>query len=169
MDYNSIIMEYQKTINLLENTPNKLSKLRTKNWVEMNDESRATYNVNGQIKFKTSMLRSKLGDYSDAYMLVSASITVPNTEANNIKNIIIRNYAPFTNCVSEINNTQIDNVKDIDIVIPIYKSIEYSDNYFKTSGSLWHYYRGEITYLMVVLLIFLLIMITVLLLNLKQK
>ena len=94
----------------------------------MNDESRATYNVNGQIKFKTSMLKSKLGDYSDAYMLVSASITVPNTEANNIKNIIIRNYAPFTNCISEINNTQIDNVKDIDIVIPIYKSIEYSDN-----------------------------------------
>ena len=107
----------------------------------MNDESRATYNVNGQIKFKTSMLRSKLGDYSDAYMLVSASITVPNTEANKIKNIIIRSYAPFTNCISEINNTQIDNVKDIDIVMGMYNLIEYSDNYSKTSGSLWHYYR----------------------------
>ena len=56
-------MEYQKIINLLENTPNQLRKFRTKNWVEVNDESRGTYNVNSQIKFKTSMLRSILCDY----------------------------------------------------------------------------------------------------------
>ena len=63
------------------------------------------------------MLRSSLCDYSDAYILVSATITVPNTAAaadpNNRKNIIIKNCAPFTNCISEINNTQIDNAKDI--------------------------------------------------------
>ena len=65
------------------------------------------------------MLRSSLCDYSDAYTLVSGTITVPNTAAaanpNNRKNIVIKNCAPFTNCISEINNTQIDNAKDIDI------------------------------------------------------
>ena len=137
-------MEYQKIIKLLENTPNQPSKFRTKSWVEVNDESRGTYNVNSQIKFKTSMLRSSLCDYSDAYILVSATITVPNTEAtgaaaNNRINMIIKNCTPFTDCISEINNTQIDNAKDTDIVIPMYNLIEYSDNYYKTSGSLWHF------------------------------
>ena len=66
---------------MLENAPNQPSKFRTKNWVEVNDESRGTYNVNSQIKFKTSMLRSSLCGYSDAYILVSATITVPNTAA----------------------------------------------------------------------------------------
>ena len=139
---NSIIMKYQKKINLLKNTPNQPSRFRTKNWVGINDESRGTYNVNSQIKFKNSMLRSILCDYSDAYILVSAAITVPNTAtaeaaANNIKKYN-ENGASFTNCMSEINNTQIDNDKDIDIVMPKYSLIEYSNNYSKTSGSLWH-------------------------------
>ena len=72
-------MEYQKIINLPENTPNQPSKFRTKNWVEVNDESRRKYNVNSQIKCKTSMLRSRLCDYSDAYILVSATIKTSNT------------------------------------------------------------------------------------------
>ena len=103
-------------------------------WVEVNDESRGTYNVNSQMKFKTSMLRPNLCDYSDAYILVSATIAVPNTAAagtaaSNRKNIIIKNCSPFTNCISKINNTQIDNAKDINIVIPMYTLIEYSGNY----------------------------------------
>ena len=69
-------MEYQKIINLLENTPNQPSKFRTKSCVEVNDESSGTYNVNSQIKFKTSMLRSTLSDFSDAYILVSATAIV---------------------------------------------------------------------------------------------
>ena len=77
---------------------------------------------------------------------MSATITVSNTAAaaaNNRKNIIIKSCAPFTNCISEINKTQIDNVKDIDIVMSMYNSIEYSDNSSKTSGSLRDYYRDE--------------------------
>ena len=66
---------------MFDNTPNQRSKFRTKNWVEVNDESRGTYNVNSQIKFKTSMLRSILCDYSDAYILVITTITVLNTVA----------------------------------------------------------------------------------------
>ena len=91
------------------------------------------------------MLKSSLCDYSDAYILVKGTITVNNTAAqgagaNNInKKVIFKNCTPFTNCISEINNTQIDNAKDIDIVMPIYNLTEYSDNYAKTTGSLWQY------------------------------
>ena len=133
---------------MLEKTTNQPSKFRTKNWVEVNNKSRGTYNVNSQIKFKTLMSRSSLCNYSDAYMLVSAIIRISNTaaaggEANNRKNITINYCAPCTNCINEINNTQIDNAKDIDIVTPMYNLIEYIDNYSKLSGSLWHYYRDE--------------------------
>ena len=79
---------------------------------------------------------------------MSATITVPNkavagVAASNRRNIIIKNSAPCTNCISEINNTQIGNAKDIDIVTPMYNLIEYGDNYSKTSESFWHYYRDE--------------------------
>ena len=74
-------MEYQKIINLLENTPNQPTKFRTKKWVEINDETRGTYNTNSQIKFKTSMLRLSFCDYSDACILVSGTITVVEHQA----------------------------------------------------------------------------------------
>ena len=91
------------------------------------------------------MLKSSLCDYSDAYILVKVTISVTNTAAadaaaNNInKKVIFKNSAPFTNCISKINNMQIDNAKDIDIVMPMYNLMEYSDNYAKTTGSLWQY------------------------------
>ena len=138
-------MEYQKIANLTDDTSNQPSKFRTRNWVEINDESRGAYNVNSQIKFKTTMLKSSLCDYSDAYILVKGTISVNNTAAadananNTNKKVMFKNCALFTNCISEINNTQIDNAKDIDIVMPMYKLIEYSDNYAKTTGSLWQY------------------------------
>ena len=68
-------MEYQKIINLLDNTTNQPSKFRTRNWVELNDESRGKYD-SSNIKFKTSMIRSDLCDYGDAYILVSGTITI---------------------------------------------------------------------------------------------
>ena len=88
------------------------------------------------------MLKSSLCDYSDAYILVKGTITVNNTAAadadanNNNKKVIFKNCAPFTNCIREINNTQVENAKDIDIGMSMYNLIEYSDNYSKTSGSL---------------------------------
>ena len=143
-------MEYQEIGNLLNNESNQPSKFRTRNWVEINDEARGTYSPNKQIKFKTAMLRSSLCDYSDAYILVKGNITVNNTAAdgaaanNTNKKVIFKNCAPFTNCISKINNTQIDNAEYIDIVMPMYNLIEYSDNYLKTSGGLWQYCK-EIT------------------------
>ena len=122
-------MEHQKIINLLDNTPNQPSQFRTKNWVEINDESRGTYNVNSQIKFKTTTLKSSLCDYGDAYILVKGTITVDNTSAagadinNTNKKITFKNPAPFTNCISEINITHTVNAKDIDIVMQMYNLI----------------------------------------------
>ena len=133
-------MEYQT--NLLDNAPNKPSKLKTRNWVEINDESRGTYNTNAQIKFKTTMLKSILCDYSDAYILFKGNITVNNTAgagaaANNTnKKVIFKNYTPFADCISETNNTQVDSAKYIDRVMPMYNLIEHSEIYSKTSGSL---------------------------------
>ena len=138
-------MKYQKIANLLDSASNKPSKFRTRNWVEINDDIRGVYSPNKQIRFETAMLRSSLCDYSDAYILVKGNITVNNTAAdgaaanNTNKKVIFKNCAPFTNCISKINNTQVDNAKDIDIVMPMYNLIEYSNNYSKTSASLWQY------------------------------
>ena len=142
-------MEYQKIANLIDDTSYQPSKLKARNWVEINDESRGTYNANSQIKFKSTMLKSGLCDYSDAYIPVKRKITITGAgddaaaiQADEIdKGVAFKNCAPVTNCISEINNTQIDNCKDIDIVMPLYNLLEYSDNYAKTSGSLWQYYR----------------------------
>ena len=132
-------------MNLLNDESSKPSKFRTKNWVEKNDDLRGVYAPNKQIRFKTSMLRSSLYDYSDAYILVKGNISVENNAAdgaaasNTNKKVIFKNCAPFTSCISKINNTQMDNAKYIDIVMTMYNLIEYSDNYSKISGSLWQY------------------------------
>ena len=97
------------------------------------------------------MLKSSLCDYSDAYILVKGTITINGAGADAAarqaderdKGVAFKNCAPFTNCLSEINNTQVDNAKDIDFVMPIYNLIEYSDIYAKTTGSLWQYFRDE--------------------------
>ena len=140
-------MEYQKIAKLLESTSDNLSKFRTRNWVEINDEPRG----NNDIRFKTTMLRSNLCDYADSYILVKGTITITGEGADAAaeraderdKGVTFKNCAPFTKCISRINNTDIDNAQDIDIVMPMYNLIEYSDNYSKTSGSLWQYYKED--------------------------
>ena len=106
----NVIIEYQKIANLIDDTSNQPSKFRTRNWVEINEESRIAYNVDSQIKFKTTMLKSSLCDYSDAYILVKGTITITGAgddaaarqadERN--KGVVFKNCAPFTNCISEI-------------------------------------------------------------------
>ena len=119
-------MEYQKKANLLDNVSNQPSKFRTRNWVEINDNARGNYFSTKQIRFKTSMLRSSLCDYGDAYKLLKGNITVNNTAAksaamtNTNKKVIFKNCAPFTNCISKINNAEVDNAEHIDIVMPMY-------------------------------------------------
>ena len=100
------------------------------------------------IKFKNSMLQSILYDYSDAYIAFKGTITVPNTgraaaQNNRNKEVVFENCAPFTDCISEMNNTEIDNAKDIDVVMNMYNLIEYSETYSQTSRSLLLYYRNQ--------------------------
>ena len=144
-------MEYQKTANLLDNASNQPSKFRTKNWVEINDESRGGCTTSRDIKFKTTMLKSSLCDYADAYILVKGTMTstgagddaAAKRAGERNKGVIFKICGPFTKCISKINNTEIDNTQDIDIVMPMYNLIKDGDNYSKTSGSLWQYYKGE--------------------------
>ena len=95
------------------------------------------------------MIRSNLCYYSDAYILVKATITVPNTATagasviNTNKKVIFKNCAPFIDCITEINNTEADDDQKIDLVMPMYNLIEYSDAYSKTSGRLLQCYRDE--------------------------
>ena len=107
-------MEYQKIANLLDNASSQPSRFRTGNWVEINDDSRATY-TNADIKFKTTMLKSDLCDYADAYIFVKGTITITGAgddaaarqldERN--KGAIFKNCVPLTKCISRINNTDI--------------------------------------------------------------
>ena len=108
-------------------------------------ESRRTYKASDQIKFKTSTISLNLCNYSDAYILISGTIANDGLGANYAakqadernKRVTFKSCAPFTECISKINNTQIDNAKDIKVVMPMYNLKEYSDNYSKISGSLW--------------------------------
>ena len=141
-------MEYQKIINLLDNTPNQPTKFRTKNLAEISDDSRGTYNTNSQVRFKTSVIRSSLCDYSGAYIPVKGTITVAlvaaNAQPQNVgKKVVFEICAPFIDYINEINKTQIDGVKYKDVIMPMYNLIEYSNNYSKTVGSLWQCYRYE--------------------------
>ena len=97
------------------------------------------------------MLKSSLCDYSNAHILVKRRITIAGAEADAAtrqadkrdKGVVFKNCAPFISSKTEINNTEIDNAKDIDRVMPMYNLIEYSDHYSKTFESLWQYYRDE--------------------------
>ena len=116
----------------------------TKKWIKVSDQSGETYNVNKQIRLKTSMLRSDLCDFSKVYIVVTGkiSVTAPDNDTYN-KKLAFKNNAPFISCISKINNTLIDNAEDLDIVMRMYNLVEYSKNYRKTTESLWNYYRDE--------------------------
>ena len=139
-------MEYKKIINFLDNTSNQPSKFWTKKWIEINDQtSNGRYETGSDIKFKTTMLKSSLCDYSNAYIFVKGTITMAGAGADDHaieadernKGVIIKNCTPFTKCISEINNIHVDDAKDLNILTPMNNLIEYSVNYSKTSWSLW--------------------------------
>ena len=148
-------MEYDKINNLLlseDNESEVLSKFVTREYVRINSLLN-TYNENKSIRFKTPMLRSNLCDYSDAYILVKGTITVTalgaNNGANNIRDkrnrpLILKNNAPFVSCIT-INGELIEDANDLDIVIPMYNLLEYNKNYTETIGSLYNYYRDELS------------------------
>ena len=147
-------MEYDKINNLLlseDNESEVLSKFVTREYVRVNSLLN-TYNENKSIRFKGPTLRSNLCDYSDAYILVKGTITVTapgaNNGTNNIRDkrnrpLILKNNAPFVSCITRINGELIEDA--LDIVILMHDLSEYSKNYRKTIGSLYNYYRDELS------------------------
>ena len=147
-------MEPDKINNLLlseDNESKQLSKFVTREYVKVKSLSN---NENKSIRFKTPMLRSNICDFSDAYILVKVTITVTapgvNNNADNIRDkrnrpLILKNNVPFVSCITRINGELIEDADDLDIVMPIYNLLEYSKNYRKTIGSLYNYYRDELT------------------------
>ena len=98
-----------------------LQSFVTKKWIEVYDQSKRNYNVNKEIRTKTSMLRADLCNYSDAYIAMKGTIavTAPNDARGN-RSVAFKNHAPFINCISKINNVLTDNAEDWNVVMPIY-------------------------------------------------
>ena len=124
-------MEQQKILNLL-NEEND-SKFVTRKWNIVIYNSKSNYDATNKITYNTEILKSKLCNYNDAYILVRGDITVvaaPATQA------AFKNCAPFTKCIKKIDETTIDDAEDLDLVRPMYNLIEYSSDYSETAGNL---------------------------------
>ena len=135
-------METQKVINLLDNTENEYSTFATKKWHITDSEPKGNYSHQNPIRFLTNSLESSFCDYSDAHILVTGNITV--TDVDNTTKVAFKNFAPFNKCRTEINETFVRETDIINITMPMYSLLEYSDNYSDTSGSLWNFRRHEI-------------------------
>ena len=136
-------METQKIANFLNGSDNEKSKFATKKWYVIDSESKGNYSKDEPIKFLTQSIESSLCDYSDVYILVTGNINV--TGGDNNTKVAFKNCAPFKDCRTEINDTFVDYADFIDITMPMYNLIEYSDNYlYDMSGSLWDFKRDEI-------------------------
>ena len=132
-------METQRIVNLLNGCENDNSKFAIKKWYIIDSESNGNYSQNDEIKFLTWSIESSLCDYSDSYILVTGNITV--TPNNAAAQVVFTNCAPFEKCRTEINEFFIDEGDVINITMPMCNLIEYSVNFFSTSGSLWHFGR----------------------------
>ena len=145
-------METQKIANLLNGSDNDNLKFATKKWYIIDSESNGNYSQNDEIKFLTRSIESSLCDYSDAYILVTGNITVKRRNATDtadialgaITQVAFKNCTPFKKCRPKINETFVDERDFINIKVPMYNLIEYSDNYSDTSGILWQSKRDEI-------------------------
>ena len=118
-------MEYRKITNLLDTTSDNVPRFITKKWVEAHDQSGTAEEPSKQIIFKTSMLRSDLCDFSDAYIVVKGTITLTKINGRGIIDIrnrflAFKNNAPFSNCISKTNNALTDNAEDIDVIMPMF-------------------------------------------------
>ena len=140
-----IIMETQKITNLLGNADNESLKFATGKWYVIHDQSNTNYGdgyENGTaIKFETKVIKSNLCGYLGTYILVTGDITATGGDADT--KFEFKNCAPFTKCVTHINDEHVDNADNLDIVMSMYNLIEYSDNYSDTSRSLWHFKSDE--------------------------
>ena len=142
-------MENQKIINLLDKIDTGSKHFATKKWYIINDENNTNYGVNKDtgadnpdtIKYNTRVLKPNLCDYAEAYILIDGTIRAAAANANT--RLALKNCAPFTKCNLEINDEHVDTAENLDITMPVYNLIEYSDNYQDSSATLYQYKRDE--------------------------
>ena len=138
-------MKNLKIANLLNNSDNESSKLATRKWYIINDQNNGQYGSGNEndstIKFETKVIKPNLCDYSDAYILVTGDIKVADVAANT--KVAFKNCTPFTRCVTHINDEHVETAENLDIIMPMYNLIQYSDNYADSSGSLYQFKRDE--------------------------
>ena len=142
-------MENQKIINLLYKIDTDSKHFATKKWYIINDENNTNYGVNKNtgadnpdtIKYDTRVLKPNLCDYAEAYILADGTIRAANADGNT--RLALKNCAPFTKCNVEINDEHVDTAENLDITMPMYNLIEYSDNYQDSSATLYQYKRDE--------------------------
>ena len=133
-------MVHQKVLNLLNEAND--SKFVTRKWNIVNHNSKTNYDVANEITYNTEDLKSNLCDYNDAYILFRGNITFIGHQ---VTQVVFKNCAPFTKCITKIDQTTIDDTVDLDLVILMYNLIEYSSNYSVKTGSLWFYSKDEAT------------------------
>ena len=142
-------MENQKIINLLDKIDTDSKHFATKKWYIINDENNTNYGVNKDtgvnnpdtIKYDTRVLKPNLCDYAEAYILIDGTIRAAAADANT--RLALKNCAPFIKCNLEINDEHVDTAENLDITMPMYNLIEYSDSYQDSSATLYQYKRDE--------------------------
>ena len=142
-------MENQKIINLFDKIDTDSKHFATKKWYIINDENNTNYGVNKDtgannpdtIKYDTRVLKPNLCDYAEAYILVDGTIRAAAADVNT--RLALKNCAPYTKCNVEVNDEHVDTAENLDITMPMYNLIEYSDNYQDSSATLYQYKRDE--------------------------
>ena len=134
LQQNNINMEHHKILNLLNEAND--SKFVTRKWNTANDNSKADYSVRNEIIYNTKVLKSNFCYYNNAYILVGGDIAIIG---DNGHGVVFRNCGAFTNFITNIEETKIDDAEDFHLVVPMYNLTEYNSNYSETTGSLWFY------------------------------
>ena len=138
-------METQKIANLLNDSDNESSKFATRKLYIINDQNNGLYGEGNEddstIKCEANVIKPNLCDYSDAYILVTGNITTTGGDENT--RVAFKNCAPFTRCVPHKNDEHVETAENVDIIMPMYNFLKYSDNYADSFGSLWQFKRNE--------------------------
>ena len=138
-------MEIQKIVNLLNDSNNESSKFATRKWYIINEQNNGQYGRGNEndltIKSETKVVKPNLCDYSDAYILVTGDIKVVAIVADT--NVAFKNCAPIARCVTHTNDEHVETAEGLNIIMPMYNSIEHSDDYADSSGSLYQVKREK--------------------------
>ena len=125
---------------------NKSSKLVTSKWYVIHDQNNTDHGEENEsstkLKFETKFIKSSLCDYSDTYILLTGDITAIGGDTD--IRVALKDSAPLTNRITHINDEHFDRTENLDIIMPLYNFMKYSDDYSDTSGSLWRFKRDQL-------------------------